>query len=138
MEPEGSLQYLQVPATCLYHKPDQSNPCSPSHFLKSHLNIILSFTPACSEWSFSLRFPHQNTVYASSLLSSMRATCLAHLILIDLISWIMFGEERRSLISSLCSFLHYPLTSSLLCANILLSTLLSNTLSLRSSLSVSD
>jgi hypothetical protein len=43
-----------------------------------------------------------------------------------------------SLSSSLCSFLHYPGTSSLLGSNILLSTLFSNTLSLRSSLDVSD
>jgi phosphate starvation-inducible membrane PsiE len=40
--------------------------------------------------------------------------------------------------SSLCSFLHYLVTSSLLCPNILLNILFSNTLSLRSSLNVSD
>jgi hypothetical protein len=43
------------------------------------------------------------------------------------------GEEYRSWSSSLCSFLHSPLTLSLLGTNILL-----NTLSLRSSLNVSD
>jgi len=48
------------------------------------------------------------------------------------------GEEYRSLSSSLCSFLHSPVTSSLLGPNILLSTLFSNTLSLRSSLNASD
>ena len=35
------LPRLQVPATCPYPEPDQSCPCSPSHFLKIHLNIIL-------------------------------------------------------------------------------------------------
>ena len=50
----------------------------------------------------------------------------------------MFGEEDRSLSSLLCTFLHSPITSSFLGPNILLSTLFSNTLSLRSSLSVSD
>ena len=50
----------------------------------------------------------------------------------------MFGEHYKSLSSSLCSLLHSPVTSSLLCPNILLSTLFSYTLSLRSSLSVSD
>ena len=47
------------------------------------------------------------------------------------------GEEYRTL-SSLCSFLHSPVTSSLLGPNILLNTLFSNTLSLRSSLNVGD
>ena len=46
--------------------------------------------------------------------------------------------EYRSLSSSFCRFLHSPVTSSLLGPNILLSTLFSNTLSLRSSLNVSD
>ena len=48
------------------------------------------------------------------------------------------GEQYRSLSTSLCSFLHSPVTSSLLYSNIHLSTLFSNTLSLRSSLNVSD
>ena len=49
--------------------------------------------------------------------------------------WVM---KYRSLSSSLCNFLHYPVTSSLLRPNTPLNTLFSNTLSLRSSLNVSD
>ena len=67
----------------------------------------------------------------------MRATFAANLIL-DVITRKIMGEEYRSLISSLGSFLHSPVTSSLLGPNILLNTLFSNTLSLRSSLNVSD
>ena len=38
-----------------------------SHFLKIHLNIILTSMPGSSNWSLSLRFPHQNPVYTSAL-----------------------------------------------------------------------
>ena len=50
----------------------------------------------------------------------------------------IFSEEYRSLSSSLCSFLHSPVTSSLLRPNILLTTLFANTLSPHSSPSVSN
>jgi hypothetical protein len=75
------------------------------------------------------------TLYAP-LPSPIRATCSVELIL-DLITWITFGEQCRSLSYSLCSFLHSPVTLSLLGPNILISTLFSNTLNLRSSLHVS-
>ena len=99
-----------------------------SHFLKLQLNIILPSMPESSKWSLSLRFPHQNPVYASPL--PIRATCPANHIFLNLITWTIFGEQYRTFSSSLCTFLHSPLTLSISGPNILLNTLFSNTLSL--------
>ena len=108
----------------------------PFHFLKTHLNIILPFMPGLSRWSLSFRFPHQNPVYTSPLPHTF---CMStQLVLLDLIIQIIMCEEYRSLSSLLCIFLNFPITSSLLGPNILLSTLFTNTLSLHYSLSMSD
>ena len=48
---------------------------------------------------------HTKTLYTPHL-SPIRATCPAHLILLDFITWTILGEKYRSLNSSLCSFLH--------------------------------
>jgi len=138
MEPEGSLPHLQVPTTCTtYPGSDQSSPCPPHS--TSWRYILILFSHLClglPSGLFALSFPTK-TLYAP-LLSPTCATCPTHLIILDLITQIIFGEEYRSLSSSLCCLLHSTVTSSLLGPNILLSTLFLNTLSLRSSLSVSN
>ena len=55
----------------------------------------------------------------------IRATCSAHLIFLDFITRTILSEQYRSLSTSLCSFLHSPVTSSRLGPNILLNTLFS-------------
>ena len=59
------------------------------------------------------------------LSSPVRATCSAHLILLDFITSTILGEEYKSFSSSLCNLLHSPVTSSLLGPNILLNTMFS-------------
>jgi hypothetical protein len=124
-----------VPADCPYPQPAQSSPCPPSYFPKIRYNIILPPMPGSWQWTLFFRFPHQNPLYTSPI----HHTCyMPRLSLLDVLTRTLFGKENRSPSSSLCSFLHSPITSSLLGPNIHLSTLFSNTLSLRFSLNSGD
>ena len=77
-------------------------------------------------------------VMYATLFSPIRATFPSHLILLDLFTLLIFSEQYRSVSSSLCSFLHSPVTSSLLGPNVLLNTLFTNILSLYSFPKVRD
>ena len=63
-----------MPATCPYPQPAQSSPYPTSHFLKIHLNIILTSMPGSLKQSLSFRFPHQNPVYAPLPVSLMNVS----------------------------------------------------------------
>ena len=109
----------------------------PRNLFLSWARSIQPMLPHPSSWrTILILFSHQRlglpgglfpsgfltkTVYMP-FLSPIRATCPAHLILY-LSTRTTFGEQYRSLSSSLCSFLHSPVTLSLLGPNILLSTL---------------
>ena len=88
---------------------------------------------------FHLRLVLPNVIFPSGISTKIlyaplqfpiRATCPAHLIFLDLITQIIFGEEYRSQSSPICGLLQTPppVTSSYLGSNILLSTLFSNIL----------
>ena len=77
-----------------------------------HLNIILPSTPGYPKWYLSIRFPHQNTVHTAPLPHA----CYMHLSTHSFRFYHpkIFGEDYRSLNSSLFSFLHSLLFSYLL------------------------
>ena len=141
MEIEGSLLHLQKPAMCPYPELHQSSPCLLSHFLKI---LILSSRLCLSLPRGLFSFPQFSQpklcmhLYWPPYLLRAPSISFSSIWSLNLITQTIFGEQYRPLSSSLCSFLHSPVTSYLLGPNILLSTLCSNTLSLCSSLSVSD
>ena len=78
-----------------------------SHLLEIRSNIIHPSTPRSPQWSPSLRFPHQEPIRPLS--STIRATCPAHIILLDFITRTILGEEFKSFSSALCNLLQSPL-----------------------------
>ena len=137
MELGGSLAHSLVPATCPCPELARFIPC---HHIPLLENPSECYPPIYAWVLQVVSFPKVSSPKTCIRLSSLpiRATCLAHLILLGLITRTILGEENRTRSSSLCSFLHSLVTSSFLGPNILLRTLFSNIPSLRSSLNVGD
>ena len=105
-----------------------SNPVHAPFHLKLYFNIISRLCLGLPSGLFYSGLPTKTL--RVPLHSPIRATCTAHLIFLDFITRTIFGEQYRSLSSSLCSFIHSLVTLSLLGPNIVLSSLFANTTSL--------
>jgi hypothetical protein len=136
MKPEGSLLHSQELSTCPYPEPNQS---SPHHLILSIQDPSQDYPPTYVlvflVVSFPLAFLPITYMHSSYPLFILHPP--TRLIFFNMTTLIT-GEECNSQSSSLRSFLHPPVTSSLLNPNILLSTSFSNTPSLCSSLNVGD
>ena len=101
--------YGQQPTSCPYAQPGKSGP-HPSNFLSIPFGIFSHLRLELPSSIFLSGFPTR-TPYVF-LPSPIRATCSAHLILLNLMTLIMFCEEYKSWSSSLCNFLHFSVNSS--------------------------
>ena len=121
MEPEVSLPHSQVPAIYSFLENIDPGHTPTPHFLKIHLNIILPSTSGSPQWSLCLTFTHQNTEHATPQTHYMHRPSHSSRFYQPHNMWGITG-------SSLCSFLHCPVTSSPIGPNILLNALFSNTI----------
>jgi hypothetical protein len=83
MEPGGSLPHSQEPATCPYPQPAQFSPCP--HLTSWRSSLILSSNLRLGLPSDHLPTGLPTKILYAPLISPTRATCRAHLILLDLI-----------------------------------------------------
>jgi hypothetical protein len=90
-EHEGSSPHSQQPATGPYPEPGESTPHTPSQSSEGPLWAHPPIYALVFQVIFSFRSSHQ-TLY-TVFPSPMRATCPAHLILLDMIYLMMSGEE---------------------------------------------
>jgi hypothetical protein len=98
---DGLLSRSQELATGPNPEPDKSGPRPHTQIFRHILMLSCHhYIYACLPSDFSTK------VLYAFLTSHMRATCPAHLILLDLITVVMLGKWYKILSSLLCNFLH--------------------------------
>jgi hypothetical protein len=88
MEPKRSVLCSQEPADGSYSEPDESSAKFPTLFPTRSILIFSSLLSLSLPRSLPSRFSDQNFVYIFHL-SLVRATCLAHLFVVDFITLII-------------------------------------------------
>ena len=91
MDPESLLLYWE--GSIFTHINPVHAPTS--SYFKIYSIIILPFTPRSSKSYTSFTFPRQNSPWISVLLHAFHMALPSHLILLDFISRIIFGEEQN-------------------------------------------
>ena len=97
--------HKHLPPLCILGQPNPVH-IPTSHLPEIHPNIIHPSSLGLPTGLFLSGFPTKNLY--TPLSSPIRATCPAHLILLDFITRTILGEEYKSFSSSLCNLLHSP------------------------------
>jgi hypothetical protein len=100
MQPAGSLPHKQQLATCSYAEPDLSSPCP--HPTSQGSISILSSHPRVDFPSAHLPSGFSTKPLRVPLHSPVRATCPIHLISLDFITRIIFGENKTNVDNATC------------------------------------
>jgi hypothetical protein len=137
MKPRGSLPHSQEPATCPYPVPDRFSTCAPPTFRKSILIISSHLRVGLPSGSFPQVFPLKPclTLYSPPYVLHAPPTSVFFILSPKL--YLVRTTEHKAPCYVVFSTPPPP-ASCLLRPNVLLSTLFSKTLSLHSSLNVSD